>query len=69
MDSDIFPLFANPNSSAAGAFAFTVGMNWYVNRNLKVVFNYERTTFNGGAPDDHNIEAENAFLTRLQVAF
>jgi len=68
-DSDIFPLYANPTTSAKGAIAFTVGLNWYMNPNIKVVFNYERTAFNGGAPGNGNFETENAFLTRLQLAF
>ncbi|HTF36196.1 MAG TPA: porin [Myxococcota bacterium] len=68
-DRDLFPLFSNPNTSARRARAITVGLNWYMNRNLKVQFNYERTLFEGGAPNGGNMGSEDAFLTRFQLAF
>jgi phosphate-selective porin OprO and OprP len=68
-DSDLFPLFSNPSTSARRARAFTVGLNWYINRNLKLQFNYERTLFQGGAPDGGDMGSEDAFLTRFQLAF
>jgi phosphate-selective porin OprO/OprP len=68
-DSELFPLFANPNSSAKNARSVTLGLNWYLNRNLKMQFNYERTLFQGGAPKGGNMGSEDAFLTRFQLAF
>ena len=68
-DEDAFILgFADPTKSAKSARQFTSGVNWYWNRNVKVVFNYERTKFNGGTGSGDR-ETENAILTRLQVAF
>ncbi|HBZ71119.1 MAG TPA: hypothetical protein DEP35_15855 [Deltaproteobacteria bacterium] len=68
-DRDLFPLFSNLNASARRARAVTVGLNWYLNRNLKVQFNYERTLFEGGAPNGADMGSEDAFLTRFQLAF
>ncbi|HME68370.1 MAG TPA: porin, partial [Myxococcota bacterium] len=68
-DSDLFPLFSNPSTSARRARAVTVGLNWYINRNLKLQFNYERTLFQGGAPGGGDMGSEDAFLTRFQLAF
>jgi len=69
LDSDLFPLFANPSSSARRARSATVGLNWYINRNLKMQFNYERTLFQGGASKGGDMGSEDAFLTRFQLAF
>lgn len=68
-DRELFPLFANPDTSARRAKAATVGLNWYINRNLKLQFNYERTLFQGGAPKGGDMGSEDAFLTRFQLAF
>jgi phosphate-selective porin OprO/OprP len=68
-DTELFPLFANPSTSAKNARSITVGLNWYLNRNLKMQFNYERTLFQGGAAKGADMGSEDAFLTRLQLAF
>ena len=51
------------------AFAWAVGLNWYLNRNIKQVVDFERTTFTGGAADGADRPAENAFFIRTQVSF
>ncbi len=60
--------FANPNSAAQKAKAFTVGFNWYLNRFLKYTFNYEQTKYTRGATVGNRL-AEKAILGKLQVAF
>jgi phosphate-selective porin OprO and OprP len=71
VDDDAFRLgFADPAVSASDAKAFTLGLNWYLNRNVKAQFNWERTDFDrsirfGSDSRDH----EDVFLTRLQLAF
>ena len=50
------------------AFAWAVGLNWYLNRNVKEVFDYERTTFTGGAAGGDR-PAENALFFRTQLSF
>ena len=70
IDDDVFPTFANPFASASKAQAFTVGVNWYPNRWLKLQLDYERTWFDGGAPGSNNNRLpEGVILTRLQIAY
>ena len=66
------PAFSARNTSASSAFNVGVGLNWYLNRNLKVALNYDHTTFEDGAgvalaPEDK--ETEQVIRTRLQLVF
>jgi phosphate-selective porin OprO/OprP len=58
----------DPTRSVRKAFAWSVGVNWYLNRNVKQVFDYERTTFTGGAASGDR-PAENAVFFRTQLSF
>jgi phosphate-selective porin OprO/OprP len=70
IDHDAFPLYAAPGS-AKSAFSFGVGLNWYLNRNVKLNLDYEHTRFDGGSRASGAVTAqdENGFLTRVQFAF
>ncbi|HWQ93513.1 MAG TPA: porin, partial [Clostridia bacterium] len=48
IDPDAFPLFANPETSARRAHEYGLGLNWYLNRNLRVNASYSHTYFTGG---------------------
>ena len=61
--------FADITTSSERARAWAVGLNWYLNRNLKYVVNYERTSFDGGAKFMQDRGPENILLSRLQIAF
>ena len=61
--------FADPAVSARKATAWALGVNWYLNENLKWVLNYERTSFDGGAAGGADREDEEAFLTRVALGF
>jgi phosphate-selective porin OprO/OprP len=61
--------FADPSSSVRLARAWTLGLTWHFARRLRALVNYEKTTFEGGAPDGGNKDAEGLLVTRLQVAF
>jgi phosphate-selective porin OprO/OprP len=61
--------FADPEVSARKATAWALGVNWYLNENLKWVLNYERTSFDGGAAGGADREDEEAFLTRVALGF
>ena len=61
--------FADPAVSARKATAWALGVNWYLNENLKWVLNYERTSFEGGAAGGADREDEEAFLTRVALGF
>lgn len=68
--------FADPRINASSAKSWATGVNWYLNQNVKVVLNYEQTTFKGGGgtatgsfvniadrPD------EKTLFTRLQLSY
>ena len=59
----------DPAKSVRKAFAWAVGLNWYLNRNVKQVVDFEHTTFAGGAEGGADRPAENAFFIRTQVSF
>jgi phosphate-selective porin OprO/OprP len=60
--------FANPATAASKAFAVGLGVNWYLNQNIKWSLNYERTKFDGGAATGDR-DDEQALLTRIGLAF
>ncbi len=61
--------YADPNVSARKASAYGLGLNWYLNENLKWVLDYEQTSFDGGAPGGRDREDEKVFLTRFALGF
>jgi len=75
IDRDAFPLFADPTASARSASAWSVGLNWYLNRNVLVKTSFSHTTFSGGggagttAPAIVTRQPENVLFTRVQLAF
>jgi phosphate-selective porin OprO/OprP len=69
VDEDAFPLYADPSVSARRSRAWGLGINWYLNPNLKLVFNHSHASFDGGAPLGADREDERAWFTRVQVAF
>jgi phosphate-selective porin OprO/OprP len=76
VDKAAFPNFANPATSASAAQAWAVGLNWYLNKNIRVNASYSRTTFTGGgttaattAPNVVASHPEDVFFTRVQLAF
>lgn len=75
VDPDAFPLFSDAATSARSAREWSVGLNWYLNRNVKVMTSFSHTFFQGGggrgasAPAVVTREAENALFTRVQLAF
>ena len=69
IDDDAFPLFADPSVAAGKASSWTLGLNWYLNSNLKLVLNYLQTRLEGGAAAGADREDEEAVFTRVQVAF
>jgi phosphate-selective porin OprO/OprP len=60
---------ADPVKSVREVFAWAVGLNWSMTRNVKQVVDFERATFTGGAADGGDRSPENAFFIRTQVSF
>jgi phosphate-selective porin OprO and OprP len=75
IDDAAFPVFANPATSASAAQAWSAGLNWYLNKNIRVNASFSHTTFTGGggagttAPAIVTRQPENVFFTRIQLAF
>jgi phosphate-selective porin OprO/OprP len=69
LDEDIFSDgFASPDVSAHKAFSWGAGLNWHLNRNIKVNLTYDQTTFSGGtSPLLKN--GEHALFTRAQFSW
>jgi phosphate-selective porin OprO/OprP len=69
VDPDTFDLgFADIGKSVRRGSAWTVGLNWYLNDNLKYVVNYGQTAFEGGAASGDR-QTEKTLLVRAQVRF
>jgi phosphate-selective porin OprO/OprP len=72
IDDKAFPIYANPATSASEAEAWAVGLNWYLNKNIRVNASYSRTTFDGRINDATATvvrQPEQVVFTRLQLAF
>lgn len=75
IDNNAFPVFANPATSASAAQAWSAGLNWFLNKNIRLNASYSHTTFTGGggtaatAPSTVTRQSENVFFTRIQLAF
>jgi len=78
LDNDYFTS-TGPATAVGGAFAtqgprivsnIGVGLNWYLNSNVKAQFEYDYDGYNGGIlpvnPEDAD---QNSFMTQLQLAF
>jgi len=64
--------FASLNTSASEARAWTTGINWYLNRNVKLAFDYEQPRFRRGAipsVNGGNRKTENLFTGLAQLSF
>jgi phosphate-selective porin OprO and OprP len=72
IDDKAFPIYANPATSASGAQAWAAGLNWYLNKNIRVSASFSRTTFDGNInPKAATVvrQPEEVVFTRLQLAF
>ena len=69
VDGNVFANgYANPATQAESATLWSVGLNWYLNRNVKLMFDYDLTSFrnfdgNANRPD------EGVFLTEFQLSY
>jgi phosphate-selective porin OprO/OprP len=61
-------VFANPTSAASKAKGLGLGVNWHLNKQIKVLVSYEHTTFEGGA-ETGDRESEDFVVTRFQHSF
>ena len=67
VDDAVFSLgAADPSKSVSGESEYAVGINWYLNKAVKLVLNYEETSFDGGAKSGDR-PSERALLSRIQL--
>ena len=75
----VYP-FADPRISVAQAMEWAVGINWWLNPNVKLMLDYTQTRFNGGdglydeagklvSSTVFDRETEKVWQTRVQVGF
>lgn len=73
LDSSIFSEnFANLNTSISKENAWATGINWYLNRNVKLAVDFEQTKFRRGAPNGRSTDdrkTENLFTGLAQLSF
>ena len=80
IDDDAFPAFSNPGFSASEAMSYSIGLNWWLNRNIRILTSFSYTTFDGGGnvtppggslvpPATVTSQDEKVFFTRIQLAF
>jgi phosphate-selective porin OprO and OprP len=70
LDPNAFPLYA-ASGSAQGATSWSVALDWYLNHNVKCIFEYSQTAFSGASHAAGSVSAqdERALLGRLQFGF
>ena len=69
IDGDAFPHFANPATAAQSAKEQAIGLNWYLNRYIKLETDYEHTGFRMALPTANPLHSENVLMNRIQLAF
>lgn len=60
--------FADPTKSPSQVREWVAGVNWYLNRLVRISVDYGHTNFSGGAPSADRI-AERVILARFQINF
>ena len=69
IDDGLFPTFADPGELPTRVANWGVGLNWYLNRNIRAAFNYNHFDFKGGQSGAIEDLGEHVFSTRVQLAF
>ena len=69
VDDAAFPIYADPAKSAKEALAFSVGLNWHLNRNVKLSLDYDHTEFDAASGNPYATRPEDMLLTQVQVSF
>lgn len=61
--------FADPAVAISAQRAWSLGVNWYLNRNIKWSFDYEQTKFDGGASAGRDRADEKIAFSRVQLVY
>ncbi len=60
---------ADPGVSVLRAKSSTVGLNWYLNSNVRITVNFVHTDFTGATPAYHAASHEDGLMFRTQLTF
>ncbi|HEY0915774.1 MAG TPA: porin [Solimonas sp.] len=60
---------ADPDAQSKKASSWTVGVNWYLNNNVKLALNYTNTSFDGGKAGGADRDDDKTVFSRLQLNF
>lgn len=60
---------ANRNSAARKAKAWAIGVNWYLNKMVRLMLDFDYTYFDGGAPNGGDRRSEEVLMSRVQFVF
>jgi phosphate-selective porin OprO/OprP len=69
IDPHAFPQFASSGKSANGAHESAAGISWYLNRMVKLMSDYEFTTFPASGRNVAHLPTECVMMTRVQFMF
>ncbi|MEI7998697.1 MAG: porin [Candidatus Omnitrophota bacterium] len=73
LDRSIFNKgFSSGTTNISGETAWAAGLNWYLNKNVKTVLDFEHTQFDHGVAaniTNGNRKSENVVTSRLQLSF
>jgi phosphate-selective porin OprO/OprP len=81
VDDAAFQGFSNPATSASAANTWSLGLNWWLNKNIRILTSYSHTTFDGGGssnpldpstqipPGSVTQQDEDLLFTRFQLSF
>ena len=69
IDGDAFSHFASVSTSARLAKEQGIGLNWYLNRYVKLVTDFEHTNFSMAHGNVKPLHAESVLMNRIQLAF
>lgn len=61
--------FASLNTAVSSETAWGLGLNWYLNNNLRLMLDFEHTDFDRGAVSGEDRKSENVVFTRFQVTY
>lgn len=81
IDDNAFKGFADAATSATSAESWSVGLNWWLNANVRWMVSFSHTTFQGGGTVNESVSStttapatvthqdENTLFTRIQISF
>jgi phosphate-selective porin OprO/OprP len=69
LDEQVFPVYANHDLSVSKATEWSVGINWYLNRIVRLSTSYSQTHYEGGAKNPAAARDEKVMISRVQLSF